>query len=61
MLPIDGNATFATERFRFATAATRISEMRTSPARAGAEALGLVRRALHLVANLGSDPRQTSP
>src|SRR5262249_9124623 len=34
-LPISGSATFATERFRFATPATRISETRTSPARAG--------------------------
>ena len=39
--PIDGRATFATDRFRFATAATRISETRTSPARSGASAVGL--------------------
>src|SRR5262245_1269699 len=32
---MSGRATFATARFRFATAATRISEMRTSAARAG--------------------------
>ncbi len=32
----DGSATFATARFRLATAATRISEIRTRPARAGA-------------------------
>jgi hypothetical protein len=34
--PIEGNATFATDRFRLATAATMISDARTSPARAGA-------------------------
>src|SRR5262245_18035578 len=34
--PIDGSATFATARFRFATAATRINAMRTRPCRAGA-------------------------
>ena len=33
---MSGSATFATERLRFATAATRISEMRTTPARSGA-------------------------
>src|SRR5436190_23923355 len=33
--PIDGSATLATARFRLATAATRISAIRTSPARAG--------------------------
>src|SRR5262245_11412654 len=32
---MSGRATFATARFRFATAATRISELRTSAARAG--------------------------
>ena len=34
--PMDGSATFATDRFRFATAATRISAIRTRPDRAGA-------------------------
>jgi hypothetical protein len=34
--PIDGKATLATERFRFATAATRMTEARTSPAWSGA-------------------------
>ena len=34
--PIEGSATLATERFRFATAATRIRARSTSPARSGA-------------------------
>src|SRR4029450_7501532 len=34
--PIEGSATLATDRFRLATAATRMSEMRTSPSRFGA-------------------------
>ncbi len=34
--PIDGSATLATARLRFATAATRISAMRTRPPRSGA-------------------------
>ena len=34
--PMSGSATFATDRFRFATAATRIRERRTRFARAGA-------------------------
>src|SRR4051812_31012227 len=33
---MSGSATFATDRFRFATPATRINDARTSPARAGA-------------------------
>ncbi len=33
--PISGIATFATDRLRFATVATAISDARTSPARAG--------------------------
>ncbi len=33
--PIDGRATFATDRFRLATAATRISVMRTTPRATG--------------------------
>src|SRR5918994_7488314 len=36
--PIEGSATFATDRFRFATPATRISVTRTMPARSGASA-----------------------
>ena len=32
---MSGSATFATDKFRFATAATRISETRTRPARSG--------------------------
>src|SRR5580765_5348910 len=36
--PIDGNATFATERFRFATAAPRINAANTRPGLAGATA-----------------------
>jgi hypothetical protein len=47
-LPIDGSATFATARLRFATAATRISEMSTSPERAGA-----VRAAFDVTAAIG--------
>ena len=34
-LPMSGSATLATARFRLATAATRMSEIRTSPPRAG--------------------------
>src|SRR5215218_9082938 len=34
--PIEGSATFATDRFRLATAATRMRAVRTRPARAGA-------------------------
>jgi hypothetical protein len=33
--PVDGTATFATAKFRLATAATRISAARTRPARSG--------------------------
>ena len=33
--PISGIATFATDRLRFATVATAISEARTMPARSG--------------------------
>jgi hypothetical protein len=36
---MSGSATFATERFRLATPATSMSEMRTTPARWGAVAL----------------------
>src|SRR5215216_234757 len=39
-LPMSGSATFATERFRLATPATRMSAASTSPARAGASAGG---------------------
>ena len=35
-LPIDGRATFATDRLRFATAATTMSDARTRPALSGA-------------------------
>ena len=35
--PISGIATFATDRLRFATVATAISDARTSPARSGRE------------------------
>ena len=38
--PMSGRATFATARFRFATAATRINAASTSPARAGVAGRG---------------------
>jgi hypothetical protein len=44
-LPMSGNATFATDRLRLATPATRISATRTSPARSGASDGGASRGA----------------
>lgn len=35
VVDVGGVATFATDRFRFATAATKINDVRTSPARGG--------------------------
>src|SRR4029453_3964572 len=46
---MDGSATFATDRFRFATPATTISAVSTSPARAGADE-GIEPRPLELSA-----------
>jgi hypothetical protein len=44
--PIEGRATFATDRFRFATAATRMSVTRTRPPRSGASDVRVVSVAL---------------
>src|SRR3954467_13695968 len=56
---MSGSATLATDRFRFATPATRISESRTSPARAGA--WSLPPRSAVIVAASTAPPSGASP
>src|SRR4051812_40049490 len=54
---MSGSATFATARFRFATAATRISEARTSPARGGLAESAIDRRVNRVAADPASPSR----
>ena len=53
--PMSGSATFATDRLRFATAATRISDRRTSPALSGAVATAVPAGALAVLAGTDAE------